>query len=184
MHNRIRKERQRAKQRELAEKIINSLSLKDVMEREGVHFDVKGFARCPFHAEKTASLTIKKEHYKCFGCGAYGNAIDFIIQHKGIGYYQALQKLDSDFQLGYITIKKPRYRERAQMSENRRLEQAYQKYKEDVHQNYLRLCVVHSVLYRQLCNGYEDVRETVEELDRILNDFTGEEARLWMESMM
>lgn len=181
MHNRIHRERQRAKQRELAENIIKSLRLKDVMEREGVHFNSKGFARCPFHTEKTASLTIKKEHYKCFGCGAYGNAIDFIIQYKGIGYYQALQKLDSDFQLGYVTNKKPSYRERAQMSENRRLEQAYQEYKENVHQNYLRLCTVHSVLYRQFCKGNESVRDTVEELDRILDDFTGEEARLWME---
>lgn len=169
---------------DLAKKISEALKLQEVMEFYGIHFNDRGFAKCPFHNEKTASLTIKREHYKCFGCGAYGGAIDFVMEHFGLQFRQALVKLDSDFQLGYVTNKKPSYRERAQMSENRRLEQAYQEHKENVHQNYLRLCVVHSVLYRQLCNGYEELRDTVEELDRILNDFTGEEARLWMESMM
>lgn len=170
--------------RNLVRQISEALKLQDVMEFYGIKFDSKGFAKCPFHNEKTASLTIKKEHYKCFGCGAYGGVIDFVMEYFGLQFRQALVKLDSDFQLGYVTNKKPGYRERVLMSENRRLEQAYQQYKENVHQNYLRLCVAHSVLFRQLCNGNEDVREIVEELDRILNDFTGEEARLWMESMM
>lgn len=170
--------------RNLAKKISDALKMREVMEFYGIKFDSRGFAKCPFHNEKTASLTIKKERYKCFGCGAYGGVIDFVMEYFGLQFRQALVKLDSDFHLGYVTNKKPSYRERAQMSENRRLEQAYQDYKENLHRNYLRLCVVHSVLYRQLCNGCEELRETVEELDGILNDFTGEEARLWIELTM
>ena len=60
---------------EMARKITESLRLRDVMEFYGVQFNSRGFARCPFHAEKTASLSIKNEHYKCFGCGAYGSVI-------------------------------------------------------------------------------------------------------------
>lgn len=168
----------------LAKKISDALKLQEVMEFYGIHFNGRGFAKCPFHNEKTASLTIKNEHYKCFGCGAYGGVIDFVMEYFGLQFRQALVKLDSDFNLGYVTNKKPSYRERAQMSENRRLEQAHQAYKENLHQNYLTLCNVHSVLFRQLCNGDESVREMVEELDRILDDFTGEEARLWIETMM
>lgn len=169
---------------DLAKEITQRLKLRDVMEFYGIQFNGRGFAKCPFHSEKTASLSIKNGHYKCFGCGAYGGVIDFVMEYFGLQFRQALVKLDSDFQLGCVINKKPSYRERIQISENRRLEQVYQDYKENIHQNYLKLCTVHSVLYRQLCNGYEDVREMVEELDWILNDFTGEEARLWMEIMM
>lgn len=169
---------------DLAKEITQRLKLRDVMEFYGIQFNGRGFAKCPFHSEKTASLSIKNGHYKCFGCGAYGGVIDFVMEYFGLQFRQALVKLDSDFQLGCVTNKKPSYRERIQISENRRLEQAYQDYKENLHQNYLKLCTVHSVLYRQLCNGYEDVRDIVEELDCILNDFTGEEARLWMEILM
>lgn len=166
---------------DLVRKISDALKLQEVMEFYGIQFNSRGYARCPFHNEKTASLTIKKEHYKCFGCGVYGGVIDFVMEYFGLQFRQALVKLDSDFQLGYVTNNKPSYRERIQLSENRRLERAYQGYKENLHQNYLKLCAVHSVLFRQLCDGNEAVKEMVEELDEILNDFTGEEARLWME---
>ena len=65
---------------ELAKQITGALKLRDVMEFYGVQFNSRGFAKCPFHSEKTASLSIKNEHYKCFGCGAYGGIIDFVME--------------------------------------------------------------------------------------------------------
>lgn len=55
----------------LAREISGRLKLREVMEFYGIQFNGRGFAKCPFHTEKTASLSIKNEHYKCFGCGAY-----------------------------------------------------------------------------------------------------------------
>lgn len=165
----------------MAKTITDKLKLREVMEFYGIKFDSKGFARCPFHNEKTASLTIKKEHYKCFGCGAYGGAIDFVMKYHGLQFRQALLKLDSDFSLGIVGGKAPSYRERELLAENQRLERVCLEYKENLHQNYLKLCTAHSVLFRQYCKGNMELKDIIEEIDNVLNDFTGEEARLWME---
>ena len=167
---------------DLARQITGALKLRDVMEFYGVQFNSRSFAKCPFHSEKTASLSIKNEHYKCFGCGAYGGIIDFVMESYGLSFQQALVKLDSDFNLGLIG-RKPTYRERHQMTENRRIERAYRQLKADRHKEYLTLCKVHSVLFRRLCNGEEWLKEMVEKLDDLLDDFSGEEARLWETAM-
>lgn len=167
---------------DLARQITGALKLRDVMEFYGVQFNSRSFAKCPFHSEKTASLSIKNEHYKCFGCGAYGGIIDFVMESYGLSFQQALVKLDSDFNLGLIG-RKPTYRERQQMTENRRIERSYKQIKADRHKEYLALCKIHSVLFRRLCNGEEWLKETVEKLDDLLDDFSGEEVRLWETAM-
>ena len=53
------------------------------------------FARCPFHQEKSASFSVSqtKQFYYCFGCGAHGNAIDFLIQHDHMNFPEAIEAL-------------------------------------------------------------------------------------------
>lgn len=53
------------------------------------------FARCPFHNEKSASFSVSqpKQFYYCFGCGAHGNAIDFMIQHERMSFPEAIESL-------------------------------------------------------------------------------------------
>lgn len=53
------------------------------------------FARCPFHNEKSASFSVShpKQFYYCFGCGAHGNAIDFIMQHDRLSFPEAIEML-------------------------------------------------------------------------------------------
>ena len=50
---------------------------------------------CPFHGEKTPSFTVndKKGFYHCFGCGAHGNAISFVMEYQGLGYVEAVRDL-------------------------------------------------------------------------------------------
>ncbi len=50
---------------------------------------------CPFHHEKTPSFTVSptKQFYHCFGCGAHGNAIGFLMAHAGMGYVEAVKAL-------------------------------------------------------------------------------------------
>jgi DNA primase len=53
------------------------------------------FARCPFHNEKSASFSVSqpKQFYYCFGCGAHGNAIDFLMQHDRLSFPEAIESL-------------------------------------------------------------------------------------------
>ncbi|WP_417596712.1 DNA primase [Oceanospirillum sp.] len=50
---------------------------------------------CPFHNEKTPSFTVSqdKQFYHCFGCGAHGNAIGFLMEYDGLGYVEAIEDL-------------------------------------------------------------------------------------------
>jgi DNA primase len=50
---------------------------------------------CPFHREKTPSFTVipAKNFYYCFGCGASGSAVNFIMQHENLDYPEALKFL-------------------------------------------------------------------------------------------
>ncbi|MCF7976451.1 MAG: DNA primase, partial [Chromatiaceae bacterium] len=50
---------------------------------------------CPFHNEKTPSFTVtpSRQTYHCFGCGAHGNAIDFLIEHDRLEFREALEEL-------------------------------------------------------------------------------------------
>jgi DNA primase len=53
------------------------------------------FACCPFHQEKSASFSVShtKQFYYCFGCGAHGNAIDFLMQYDHLSFPEAIEAL-------------------------------------------------------------------------------------------
>jgi len=55
-------------------------------------------ACCPFHNEKTPSFTVNqdKQFYYCFGCGANGDAIDFLTKYNGWDFFQASKYLGAD----------------------------------------------------------------------------------------
>jgi DNA primase len=50
---------------------------------------------CPFHNEKTPSFSVSpaKQFYHCFGCGAHGNAIGFLMAYSALGYIDAVKDL-------------------------------------------------------------------------------------------
>ena len=50
---------------------------------------------CPFHQEKTPSFTVsqEKQFYHCFGCGAHGSAVNFLMQHRGLTFTEAIEEL-------------------------------------------------------------------------------------------
>ena len=50
---------------------------------------------CPFHNEKSPSFTVSptKQFYHCFGCGAHGTAIGFLIEYSGLGFVEAVKEL-------------------------------------------------------------------------------------------
>jgi DNA primase len=52
-------------------------------------------SRCPFHNEKTPSFSVSptKQFYHCFGCGAHGTAITFLMEHAGYSFVEAVKEL-------------------------------------------------------------------------------------------
>ena len=52
-------------------------------------------ACCPFHNEKSPSFTVSpsKQFYHCFGCGAHGSAIGFLMEYSGLGFIDAIREL-------------------------------------------------------------------------------------------
>jgi len=52
-------------------------------------------ACCPFHTEKSPSFTVSptKQFYHCFGCGAHGSVIGFLMEHSGMSFVEAVKEL-------------------------------------------------------------------------------------------
>jgi DNA primase len=61
------------------------------LKKKGANYQ----ARCPFHSEKSPSFTVSqtKQFYHCFGCGAHGTAISFLMEHAGLGFIDAVKEL-------------------------------------------------------------------------------------------
>lgn len=72
----------------------------NIVEVIGQYVELKKAGRhhkgcCPFHSEKTPSFTVSEElgFYKCFGCGAGGDVIKFLMEIEGIDFLEALTRL-------------------------------------------------------------------------------------------
>ena len=72
----------------------------DVVDVVGRHVKLKKaganfLGLCPFHGEKSPSFTVSptKQFYHCFGCGAHGSAIGFLMEHAGLSYVDAIHEL-------------------------------------------------------------------------------------------
>ena len=48
---------------------------------------------CPFHGEKTPSFYVYDDHFHCFGCGAHGDAVTFVMQSEGAQFMEAVERL-------------------------------------------------------------------------------------------
>ena len=79
------------------QELLNRLDIVDVVDaavplkKAGANY----IACCPFHNEKSASFTVSptKQFYHCFGCGAHGTAITFLMEYQGLGFVEAVEDL-------------------------------------------------------------------------------------------
>ena len=71
--------------------IVDVVSSRVQLKKTGKNFS----ACCPFHKEKTPSFSVSpdKQFYYCFGCGAGGNALGFIMDHNNLDFPQAVEDL-------------------------------------------------------------------------------------------
>jgi DNA primase len=77
--------------------LLNRVDIVDVvgryvqLKKGGANF----MGLCPFHSEKSPSFTVSptKQFYHCFGCGAHGTSIGFLIEYSGMGFVDAVKDL-------------------------------------------------------------------------------------------
>ncbi|MBS1221724.1 MAG: primase, partial [Proteobacteria bacterium] len=82
---------------EFLDQLLNRVDLVEIvnsrvpLRRAGREF----MACCPFHAEKTPSFSVSpsKQFYHCFGCGAHGNAIGFLMDYERLEFLDAVEEL-------------------------------------------------------------------------------------------
>jgi DNA primase len=80
--------------------LLNRVDIVDLVDRH-VKLKKSGanyVACCPFHQEKTPSFSVSqtKQFYHCFGCGAHGTAIGFLMEHAGLPFVEAVKQLAQD----------------------------------------------------------------------------------------
>ena len=87
---------------DLANEIRSRLDTQEVFEYYGLRPNRSGFVCCFSHNERTPSMKVYKGDggYHCFGCGAHGSVIDFVMQYFGLSFRDSIKKLNEDFSLG------------------------------------------------------------------------------------
>src|SRR5437868_4270020 len=96
----------------VAERIKESLTMYQVAEFYGFKPDRANFIQYPFHrGDRTASLKVYSGRcgFYCFGCNEHGSVIDFVMKLFDCDFQTAMQRLNSDFNLG---LYRQTYRER------------------------------------------------------------------------
>ena len=71
--------------------IVELIGSRVPLKKQGKEFK----ACCPFHGEKTPSFTVvpEKQFYHCFGCGAHGTALGFLMEHDHLSFIEAVEDL-------------------------------------------------------------------------------------------
>ena len=74
------------------------------LKKKGANY----WACCPFHGEKTPSLSVSdsKQIFKCFGCGVAGDATKFVMEHEGMGFIEALKYLANKYGIEVVEEEK------------------------------------------------------------------------------
>ena len=86
--------------RDTVDRITDAAHVEDVVG-EFVTLKKRGtnlLGLCPFHGEKTPSFTVSrdKQFFHCFGCGAHGSAIGFLMKHRNLEFVEAVEEQDNE----------------------------------------------------------------------------------------
>lgn len=151
--------------------IRNRVSMLDVCKHYGIHVDRGGFACCPFHGEKTASMKCYPGNrgFYCFGCHQGGDIIRFTRQYFGIDFLTAVSKLNDDFCLGL-----PINQKRDEESEKAARQEAYRRRKAELHRR---------KVLESLQNARDAALSDFAKLDRLVDNLSSEANLCGLESI-
>ena len=88
------------------EAVKQSVTTRQAAEFYGFRVNRAGMIACPFHNDRTPSMKVDKR-FHCFGCGADGDAVDFVSRLFELPSKEAAMKLADDFGIAYDRNGKP-----------------------------------------------------------------------------
>jgi len=106
---------------------LHKPDMSEVLNMYGIKLNRNKKAICPFHNEKTASLSIKGKIYNCFGCDTKGDAIDFVMRIENCDFKEALKILNIGDER---QIKEPKEKAIKRKREEKRVKKYWEAYKQ------------------------------------------------------
>ncbi len=105
-------------------KVHDTADIVDVVSRYNIQLTRRGanyFACCPFHSEKTGSFIVSpgRNTYHCFGCGAHGSPIDFVMNLDNKSYPEAIEQLANMYGIPIRHIEKQQTAEQEEQERHR-----------------------------------------------------------------
>lgn len=114
----------------IAEELKERLTMQQVAEFYGFEVNRGGFIACPFHSgDNSPSLKIYPGNrgFYCFGCGAHGDIIKFVMMLFNLSFAQAVIRLSSDFGLGLTPTRETPKEARERIRARQEAEEAKQR---------------------------------------------------------
>lgn len=139
----------------LTDTISSLVPMDELVASFGFQKNRGGYINCPFHSEKTGSLKVWDDHWKCFGCGAYGDQISFVRLLLNLNFTEAVEYLNREFRLNLPGIDKPfTAREISQLERARRQHQEKNQIREQLtsrkHECFLFVLDIYNDLKKQM----------------------------------
>ncbi len=105
-------------------KVHDAADIVDVVSRYNIQLTRRGanyFACCPFHSEKTGSFIVSpgRNTYHCFGCGAHGSPIDFVMNLDNKSYPEAIEQLANMYGIPVQHVEKQQTAEQMEQEKHR-----------------------------------------------------------------
>lgn len=113
-------------------------------------------SRCPFHEDRTPSFYLFPDNrYKCFGCGAHGDAVNLLAKLQGLRPIEAARLLAADFGIVVSDMGPEEYERHLSVVTEHQYEAAFSWKKNDV---YSKLAMLHRRIFKNL-KTFEDYQE-------------------------
>lgn len=131
------------------EEILESVSMRDVLEKYGVQVGKSGMCKCPIHGEEHPSMKVFPDGYKCFACNSSGDIFKFVQEMEKCDFKTAFKLLGGTY--AYQTGKAARATQKARFDREKVKKQMARKQEQE-----FRKILTGSI---DLCNWYLSNRE-------------------------
>lgn len=107
------------------EEIKERVDIEQAARFYGIEFARGHMAHCPFHQDRTPSMSFRNGRFKCFSCGESGDVIDLTAALSGLSIGDAAKRLNDDFGLGLDWSRRPTLEEKSKAQAERERRQAF-----------------------------------------------------------